>query len=338
MRKVIADFINTDPLLELAGIARDGEDALVKVKELKPDVITLDVEMPRMDGLRALELIMEKQPTPVIMLSSLTQEGADITINALNKGAVDFVQKPGGHISLNLSDVKDELLAKIKMASGVKVRKQLSLVEKTRVKKTNIIHKAPTLVNEQKFVLIGTSTGGPKALHQLISDLPPDLNASVLVVQHMPAGFTKSLAQRLDSLTPLTVKEAEENEIIEINKIYIAPGNYHLGIVKDNDNYKIKLRKENPIRGHRPSVDYLLRSAYEAGIKNSITVIMTGMGNDGSEGLKELSKSGTYAIAEAESTSVIYGMHKAAVETGLVSKIVPLDRISAEIVQVINKI
>ena len=239
--------------------------------------------------------------------------------------------KSQGHISLNLPDIKDELLAKIKMASAVKVKKQLSLVEKPRKKSIRIINKAPNEINEQKFVLIGTSTGGPKALHKLISDLPPDLNASVLVVQHMPAGFTKSLAQRLDSLTPLTVKEAEENEIIEINKIYIAPGNYHMGIVKDNDNYKIKLRKENPIRGHRPSVDYLLRSAYEAGIKNSITVIMTGMGNDGSEGLKELSNNGTYAIAEAESTSVIYGMPKAAVETGLVSKIVPLERISEKL-------
>lgn len=337
MRKMIADFINTDPLLELVGIARDGEDALLKVKELKPDVITLDVEMPKMDGLKALEIIMEKQPTPVIMLSSLTQEGADITINALNKGAVDFVQKPGGSISLNLSDIKNELLSKIKIASTVNVEKQLLGIKKTEsFKRNNKINKIIDLKNEQKFVLIGTSTGGPKALHRVISQLPSDLNASVLVVQHMPPGFTKSLAQRLDSVTSLTVKEAEDNDNIEINNIYIAPGNYHMGVVTENGKYKIKLSQEYPVKGHRPSVDYLFKSVSKVGIKNPIAVIMTGMGNDGSDGLIELSNNGVYAIAEAESSSIVYGMPKAAVDTGFVSKTIPLEKISLGIVKALT--
>lgn len=338
MRKVISDIIQKDEQLELAGTARNGEDALKKLEELKPDVITLDVEMPKMNGLEALERIMGIQPIPVIMLSSLTQAGADITINALAKGAVDFIPKPGGAISLNLHEVENEILTKIKMASKVNL-KQLNhsqpITKPVTIPK-KVIQYSTNCDLEFPLVLIGTSTGGPKALHKVIENLPGGLEAGVLVVQHMPPGFTKSLAQRLDRLTNLHVKEAEAGDKITRGSVYIAPGDYHMQVEFSKCQPIIKLSKDPLVNGHRPSVDALFDSAAQKGIKKVLAVIMTGMGHDGRDGLVKLKKNGCLTIAEAEETCVVYGMPKSAVETGCVDKVVPLYNIAAEIVASLN--
>ncbi|NLB88230.1 MAG: chemotaxis-specific protein-glutamate methyltransferase CheB, partial [Syntrophomonadaceae bacterium] len=232
MRKVISDIINNDPELEVVGRARDGLDAIKKIKELKPDVVTMDIEMPGMDGLSALAKIMEECPVPIIMLSSLTKSGAEQTVKALSLGAVDFIPKPSGQISLDIDKVKDEIISKIKIVAGTKQKlKNFNIisqyVEDKATKGNKNIDSRRSLEN---LVVIGTSTGGPKALHQVIPKLPSSINAAILIVQHMPPGFTRSLAERLDSISQVKVKEAENNELIVPGCAYIAPGDYHLTV------------------------------------------------------------------------------------------------------------
>jgi len=337
MRKVISEMIEKDGELELAGIARNGEDAILKLNELKPDVITLDVEMPKMNGLEALEKIMELRPTPVIMLSSLTQAGTDITINALAKGAIDFVPKPGGAISLNIREVQNEIIQKIKMANRVNLD-QINCLNSSQKKvlATKKNSRSESCILDFPIILIGTSTGGPKALHKVIENLPAHINASILIVQHMPAGFTKSLAQRLNNLTSLHVKEAEDSEIIKPGYVYIAPGNYHMELELIMSQPHIRLHQGPLVTGHRPSVDALFNSVAQTGINKATAVIMTGMGHDGRDGLVKLKKNGCKTIAEAEETCIVYGMPKSAVETGCVDKIVPLNNIATEIVANLN--
>ncbi|MFZ7104616.1 MAG: protein-glutamate methylesterase/protein-glutamine glutaminase [Peptococcaceae bacterium] len=338
MRKVISDIISRDSGLRVLGTARNGEDALDKLNILKPDVITLDVEMPKMNGLEALEKIMTIRPTPVIMLSSLTKAGADITIKALAKGAIDFIQKPGGSISLNIDVVAKELVQKIKLAHQVNIKQliqpplpttpplKLDLNELRSIRQSSVSLNFP-------LVLMGTSTGGPKALHKVVENLPDNLNASFLVVQHMPPGFTKSLAQRLDNLSGYRVKEGENGEKVRPGYIYIAPGNYHMEIKLTDGKPALSIHQGQQITGHRPSVDALFNSAVHTGIKHVIAVIMTGMGHDGRDGLVNLKKNGAITIAEKEETCIVYGMPKAAIGTGYVDKIVPLYNIAQEIVR-----
>lgn len=338
MRKVISDIINKDTELELVGTARNGKDALSKLMVLKPDVITLDVEMPEMNGLEALEKIMYVSPTPTIMLSSLTKKNADITIQALAKGAIDFVQKPGGFISPNLYEVEKEIISKIKLASQVNLKKlDCSMVSYPQ---PVVVDKTEKTQNKQinfPLVLIGTSTGGPKALTKIIENLPSTINAAILIVQHMPAGFTKSLAQRLDSLSTLTVKEAENGEKVNLGHVYLAPGNYQMEVKIDNDCQPYLHIHQGPlVTGHRPSVDALFNSVARLGISGIVAVIMTGMGYDGRDGLINLKKQDSINIAEAEETCVVYGMPKAAVETGCIDKIVPLHQIPLEIMKSLN--
>lgn len=343
MRKVISDMISRDLELEVAGTARNGEDALEKVTMLKPDVITLDVEMPRMNGLDALEKIMAFRPTPVIMLSSLTQAGTSITIKALAKGAIDFVQKPGGSISLNLTLVEKELIQKIKLAHKVNIKQFVNIQPKNVIKESRRILPYPEINQKEKFlfhplVLIGTSTGGPKALHKVIEGLPKNLKASFLIVQHMPAGFTKSLAQRLDNLTDYHVKEGENEESIKPGFIYVAPGNYQMEVKLVEEKPVLNIHQGPLVTGHRPSVDALFNSVARAGIKNTIAVVMTGMGHDGRDGIINLKKNGAVTIAEQEDTCIVYGMPKAAIESGFIDKVVPLYNIPQEIVASINEI
>ncbi|KJS23472.1 MAG: hypothetical protein VR72_01245 [Clostridiaceae bacterium BRH_c20a] len=342
MRKVISDIVIKDSNLELAGTARNGKDAIAKLSLLNPDVITLDVEMPEMNGLEALEKIMTIAPTPVIMLSSLTQAGADITIQALAKGAIDFVQKPGGSISLNIHEVEKEIVEKIILASKANLKQlynpPLSInVEKTLVNKPFIKNDSSQL--GFPLVLIGTSTGGPKALHKLIENLKEITNAAILVVQHMPPGFTKSLAHRLDSLTHLEVKEGENGEEIKPGVVYIAPGNYQMEVkVKNICQPYLYIHQGPLITGHRPSVDALFNSVAKTDINKVVAVIMTGMGHDGRDGLINLKQKNCISIAEAENTCVVYGMPKAAIQAGCVDKIVPLFNIPNEIIKSLNLI
>lgn len=345
MRKLIQDFLSEHPSITVVGTARNGEDALRKINKLSPDVITLDIEMPIMNGLQALEKIMKEHPVPVVMLSSTTQEGADNTIQAFALGAVDFVAKPSGAISMDLYKVKEELQEKVLSARKANVNqlaKKPSYVKSSTILTENyskIERKEPIVPTympmDKKLICIGTSTGGPRALQNVITKLPKDLDAPVFVVQHMPPGFTKSLAARLDSLSNVSVSEAIDGELARKGHVYIAPGGYHMKISGAGDALKIHLDGGSaPRNGHRPSVDVMFESISKIANYEKIAVIMTGMGSDGADGLIELKKTGSVrAIAESKDTSIVYGMPKAAVATNLVDDIENVEKIAETIMK-----
>lgn len=337
MRKIISDIINSDPNLEVIDTAKNGREAIEKSKIHKPDVMTLDVEMPVLDGLSALDIIMDEMPMPVIMLSSLTREGADATLRALELGAVDFITKPSSIFKVNTDDMRLELISKLKMAAGVKMKLKVSTPIKIRPKPVSSevfnSKKNVTIGKGNRIIAIGTSTGGPKALQYVIPNLPGDMDASVLIVQHMPPGFTKSLAERLDSMSELNVKEAEDSEELKPGYAYIAPGNFHLRIVKENNRFIIRLGDGETVSGHKPSVDAMMDSLAQLNISNLIGVIMTGMGSDGAKGLAKLKNDKNYIIAQDEESCVVFGMPKSAIKLGAVDKVVSLDEISNEIIK-----
>ncbi|WP_246097050.1 protein-glutamate methylesterase/protein-glutamine glutaminase [Psychrobacillus soli] len=348
MRKLIGDFFKESNVIEVVGIARNGKDAIQKIKALKPDVVTMDVEMPEMNGLEALKRIMAETPVAVVMLSSTTQKGTEITLQAMGYGAVDFVAKPSGTISLDLHKIKEELVEKVENAANVSMSKLNIVTPKVPTTILNLLDRkieadktigAKRVSNwnkaNKKMVLIGTSTGGPRALQEVITKLPKDMQAPVLIVQHMPAGFTKSLAERLNQLAEIEVKEAENGDIIRNGHAYIAPGGYHMKIHKIGSTYSIVLdNEEAPRAGHRPAVDVLFEDSSHYNDFDKIAVIMTGMGSDGSKGLRQLKKNGNVvAIAESAATCIVYGMPKAAVETNLVNEVVDLENIAKAIIQ-----
>ncbi|MFY9174718.1 MAG: chemotaxis response regulator protein-glutamate methylesterase [Peptococcia bacterium] len=336
MRKIISDVINSDPQLEVIATARNGKEAYEKAIKLQPDVITMDVEMPILNGLEALDLIMGERPTPVVMLSALTHSGASATITALEKGAVDFIAKPSGTISPDLAKLSQEIISKVKVASEVQVTKIGGFMPRVQPKPVSLKPDLRSIVKGTfPIVVIGTSTGGPKALHEVMSSLPSGLNAAILIVQHMPPGFTRSLAQRLDSVSSFAVKEAEDGDVIERGKAYVAPGDYHMEIATDNGKHLIRLNQKPQVNGHRPAVDVLFHSAAKINA-TKVGVIMTGMGSDGALGLKALKEAGAVTIGESAETSVVYGMPKSAFKIGAVDYEVPLYKISEQIVQALR--
>ncbi|WP_027408704.1 chemotaxis response regulator protein-glutamate methylesterase [Anoxybacteroides tepidamans] len=340
MRRLITDFLSEHPQIEVIGTARNGKDALEKIPSLQPDVITMDVEMPMMNGLEALKQIMERSPLPVVMLSSTTKEGAENTILAMQYGAVDFVAKPSGNISLDLYKVKEELVDKVMLAS----RANLRLINKRATNQTTAssqkisyskIEVQPSEKgHEKKIICIGTSTGGPRALQQVLTQLPKQIPAPIVIVQHMPKGFTKSLAQRLDSLCDISVREVEHLEELKQGVAYIAPGGAHFTVASSGQSLIAHLDYSPPRNGHRPSVDVLFESVSALSGYSKIAVIMTGMGSDGTNGLKRLKEAGeTKAIAESEETAVVFGMPKSAIAANLVDDVVPLEGIAETIMK-----
>lgn len=333
MRKVLTDLLNQDPELQVVGAARDGLDALDKVETLAPDVVTLDVEMPRLDGLSTLEELMKRRPLPVVMVSSLTRSGAEVTIRALAAGAVDFVAKPSGSISLDMSKVAGELVAKVKAARRARPRAAEPAAADTAganraaagpaaaAPLDEVRAPAALRLRTQRVVVIGCSTGGPGALHQVLPRLPGGLAAGVLVVQHMPAGFTRSLADRLNELSSLRVREARPGDLVEPGVALVAPGGYHMLVAPDQT---IRLSQDPPLHGVRPAVDKTLESVVPVFGCHTLAVIMTGMGYDGARGVAAVRRAGGRAIAEDESTCVVYGMPKVVVETGNADRVVPL--------------
>ncbi|QTM99431.1 chemotaxis-specific protein-glutamate methyltransferase CheB [Sediminibacillus dalangtanensis] len=329
MRKMISDILNSDPRLQVTGTARNGQDALDKLENIAVDVITLDIEMPVLDGISTLKRIMEKQSLPVVMLSSLTTRGADSTLEAMSLGAVDFIAKPSGSISLDINNVRDEITDKVYHASGVKLndRKNKEFVRRTVTPQPI---QMPKQHPQKKIVAIGTSTGGPKALHEVLTRLPENFPAPIVIVQHMPPNFTKSLANRLDSLSQLHIKEAENGEVLQNGTAYIAPGGYHLRVRQIGRTLAAHVTEEAPLKGHRPSVDILFESLAKQTLFQTITVVMTGMGADGSAGIVKMKKAAadTVVIAESQISSVVYGMPQAAVKTGCVDMVEELENIS----------
>lgn len=365
MRKVLSDLFKSQPDFEVVDIARNGVEALEKVKQFSPDVVTLDVEMPLMDGLAALEQIMVVKPTPVVMVSSLTKSGADATIKALSLGAVDFVAKSAGSIS-RIDEIEKDLLQKCRAAagvSGIRLRTGISAAIKPAIVPAiapvkipvmqPAIDKSPTSEKvapvatlakaaaisgvDDWIVAIGTSTGGPRALQEVLTRLPGNLPCPTLVVQHMPPGFTKSLAERLNSLCELTVKEAADNDKLVAGTVYIAPGDFHLTLRREVGGIYVKLNKDPAIGGLRPAVDPMMVSVSEIyGIK-TVGVILTGMGHDGAKGMQAIKRLRGLTIAEDQSTAVVFGMPKAAIEAGVVDTILPLPQVAEGIVQCLKK-
>lgn len=336
MRKILSDIVNSDPQLEVIATAKNGQEAYDKACALKPDVVTMDVEMPVLNGLQALDLLMKENPLPVVMLSALTQTGANATITALEKGAVDFIAKPSGSISVDIADLSQEIIAKIKTSANIQISKIKRVTTKSKIDTVPIKPDLPSMLRSTvPLVVIGTSTGGPKALHEVMSSLPSGLNTAILIVQHMPPGFTRSLAQRLDTVSHFEVKEAEDGDIIERGKAYVAPGNFHMEIIAADTKNKLRLTQKPQVNGHRPSVDVLFHSA--AKIKDTkVGVIMTGMGGDGAIGLKALKDNGVVTIGESAETCVVYGMPKSAFLLGAVDYEVPLYKIGEQIVQALR--
>ena len=384
MRKILSDLFNRQSDFEVAGTAVNGKDTIEKVKKLKPDLLTLDVQMPVIDGLEALAIIMDECPLPVVMVSSMTQRGTDATIRALSLGAIDFVSKVGGPIS-KIDPIENEIITKCRDAAkahAAKIKTSAAdlkpliftpkpketprepdppAMRKIEFKRRNtgfvqgqkptitripaaspiVTKSAPTLTSntssDKKLVAIGTSTGGPQALQTVITRLPGNLPCGVVVVQHMPAGFTKSLADRLDSISEISVKEAEHDEIIKDGQVYIAPGNFHLRVVPAGGGQrKIALSQEERVGNHRPAVNVMFDSVAGIG-KNLVSVIMTGMGCDGCEGMKKIKANGGYSIAQDEQSCVVYGMPKAVVDAGLADEIKPLTKIAEAIVEAVRR-
>ncbi|MDY6820652.1 MAG: chemotaxis response regulator protein-glutamate methylesterase [Deferribacterota bacterium] len=343
MRKAIENMIAKDPMINVVGHARNGKEAIEKIAELDPDVVTLDIEMPVMDGMEALKIIMRDYPRPVIVVSHLTTEGAKITLDALELGAVDFITKDKTYASFGILKIEEDLVAKIKYFGRRRHKAKLSRkpapAENEEVK---TIKKETTIVAEEEkkvsavaieIVGIGTSTGGPQALQRVISKLPNDIGVPILVVQHMPPKFTKSLADRLNMLSKLSVVEAQGKEKLEENVVYIAKGGYHMKVRKVGPHYYTELTNEPRDLLYIPSVDVLFTSIANNYEGNSLGVIMTGMGKDGLLGAKLLKQKGGAMIAQDEDSCVIYGMPKAVVESKLADRVVSLDKIAEEIVK-----
>lgn len=335
MRKVISDMLNEMEDIEVIQTARNGEDLFVALRDYVPDVITLDVEMPKMNGIEALkQLKTEGIDIPVIMLSSLTKDGAKLTMDCLHLGAFDFVPKPSGGISIDIAKVQDELTLKVRTAyTRYSSNKQIDRKPKPVIDvKNNYLRTANSRIsNKIEAVVIGASTGGPKALYNVITKFPKYLGVPVFVVQHMPVGFTKAFAERLDSNSEISVVEASDGESYKKDVVYIAPGGLHMQV---DSSGRIKLNNEPAIWGVRPAVDKLFISASKVFESRIVSTVLTGMGRDGAQGTEFIKNNGGITISEDESTCVIYGMPKAAYETGKVDIVLPIEKIAEQIVKI----
>ena len=336
MRKVLTDLFAAEQDFKVIDTARNGLEAIDKVKRLKPDLVTMDVEMPVLDGLKSLEQIMRESPVPVLMISSLTRAGAEETLRALTLGAVDFVAKTAGPIS-SIVDVQPEIIAKARSAVRANVRQLIKPLQERQQEKKLFTAPVSSPVGSGQIVAIGTSTGGPRALQEVLIRLPGDLPCGVVIVQHMPAGFTKSLAERLNTVSELTVKEAEHNDVVRPGNVYIAPGSYHMVLEMEGGKTVIKLNQDPPIGGLRPAVDPMMESVAKIYGSQAIGVILTGMGHDGSKGMQAIKRQHGNTIAEDMTTAVVYGMPKSAIELNVVDRIVPLPEVAGEIIRHIKK-
>lgn len=343
MRKALKEIIMTDDSLDVVGTARDGQDAVEKVHDLKPDVITMDINMPVMDGLTSMQYILNDYPeVPVLIISSLTTEGALTTFEALELGAFDYVAKPSGTVSSNIHVVGREIIQKIKLAYKNANRKSI----KDRIKRRSTAAAAkktvpaiktsiPKSAGLSKIVVIGISTGGPGTLMEVLPMLPPELKAALIVIQHMPPSFTSSFAKRLDDACWFPFKEAEAGDILQDGRGYLAPGGYQLVVRREGGMLRLT---NNPKTVFMPSVNVTMESVLDAyGGKNVIGVLMTGMGDDGADAMVKIRKAGGITIAEDESTAVVFGMPREAIERGGAEIVVPSYRIPDEIVKAVNR-
>lgn len=349
MRLALTKILESDKEIQVVGTAGDGLDCLEKVKKLAPDVVALDIKMPKLDGLKTLQRIMAEHPTPVVMISSLTREGAKESFEALDLGAVDFAPKPSGEISSNIGKQKNEIIQKIKWASHAKLGPP-----RTGRMKEEIDHPHPAVPSpiqkpvspppvkrplgpgRLKAIAIGVSTGGPKSLLEILPRIGPDLPVPIFIAQHMPHGFTASFAKRLNDCSSFPVKEVENNETVRDGVAYLAAGGFHMMLVRHGTNrVAVKLTQPQGDLIYIPSVDVLFNSAAEVYEGHLLGILLTGMGHDGVQGMENIKRSGGTTIAEDESTCVIFGMPKGAIEKGVADFILPSTKIADKIVELI---
>jgi two-component system chemotaxis response regulator CheB len=333
VRRMLREALASDSSLEVAGVAANGKIALSLVEQLSPDIVTLDVEMPEMDGLELLRHLREKFPVlPVIMFSTVTERGAAATLDALSLGARDYVTKPAnvGSVTTAVERIREELVPKIKALCGVRVENGFDPLRNTIAAKIQSFQTTQT-IPPIEVVAIGTSTGGPNALAEVLPHLPPDLPVPVLVVQHMPPTFTKFLAERLNGHCALTVQEATNNEVVQRGQVWIAPGDYHLTLRQEGTKVRLRTSQGPPENSCRPAVDVLFRSVARTYGPHALGVVMTGMGQDGLLGAEELKSAGATVFAQDEASSIVWGMPGYVVEAGLSDRVLPLPQLAGEI-------
>ncbi len=335
MRKIITDMLNSDPQITVVGTASDGRETVEKVKNLNPDVITLDIIMPEMDGLTALEMLMKTNPTPVVMFSKVTRDGAEATLKALEFGAVDFVTKPQdadlGSIKMEIDKVKNELIDKIKIAARIDRNKLKVLYPTTRIRERVTGVAEPS----DRVICIGSSAGGPKVLMEIMPLFPYDLPSGVLVAQHMPSFFIKSFTERLSNISKIGVREAKIGDIVPSSTAFLAPESYTIKVERIKKGGAITLSSEPSIHRVKPCIDAMMEAAAQVYGAKAIGVLLSGMGRDGVKGLKAIKAVGGKTIAQDESSSIVFGMAKAAIEEGVVDKVVPANKIVEEILKLI---
>lgn len=331
MRKLIAKIIAAEPDLTVAATARQGRDALDKLEKLEIDVITLDVEMPVLDGLETLRRIMDSKPKPVVMLSTATKKGSETTVQALALGAVDFIAKPSGPISLDLEVVAEQIVQKVRLAASAQVKGPTKAAFSPK-KTASLTFPPPALGAAEKLVIIGSSTGGPRAIEEVFGQIPPNLPAGILVIQHMPKDFTRSFAERLDSLFPFPVKEAAPGDLIENGKALVAPGDFHLLVGKDR---RVYLNQDERVLFLRPAIDITMNSLPPVFGNRILGIILTGMGRDGAKGMASIKEAGGLTIAQDKDSSTVYSMPRVIAENGHADYILPLNRIGEAITRLV---
>ena len=334
IRGVMKEIISAQPDMEVVGAAPDPLAARELIKQTNPDVLTLDVEMPKMDGLDFLERLMRLRPMPVLMVSSLTERGSEITLRALELGAVDYITKPKMSIQSGMLEYSELIAEKIRIAARARVRATPPPLAQGQGSASLASVRNP-LISSEKLIIIGASTGGTEAIKEFLVQLPSD-SPGVLITQHMPEGFTRSFANRLDKLCKISVKEAEGNERVLPGHAYLAPGHSHLKLVRSGANYMTQLDAGPPVNRHRPSVDVLFESAAQAAGKNAVGVILTGMGKDGAAGMLKMKEAGAYNLAQDEATCVVFGMPREAIAIGATHEVGPLTELPGRVMMVFS--
>jgi two-component system, chemotaxis family, protein-glutamate methylesterase/glutaminase len=343
VRRLLTEMFGSDSALEVVGTASDPYMARDKIKQLNPDVVTLDVEMPRMDGITFLENLMRLRPTPVVMVSSLTQHGAEVTLRALELGAVDFVAKPKIDVAGGLTEYSDEIIAKVKVAARARVSAVRTVVAASPSPKLSADAVLPqskstklVLRTTERIIAIGASTGGTEAIREVLQALPPDA-PGIVISQHIPAAFSGPFAQRLNSLCAMSVCEAQDGQYILPGHAYVAPGDHHLIVERDGARYRCRLNQGPHVNRHRPSVDVMFRSVAQNVGPNALGVILTGMGDDGARGLKEMQQTGAPTIAQDEASSVVWGMPGSAVKLGAADHVQSLRSIPSFLLDLVTR-
>jgi two-component system, chemotaxis family, protein-glutamate methylesterase/glutaminase len=337
VRRMLTEMLSSDASITVLGAAHDAYDAREKIKALNPDVLTLDVEMPRMDGVTFLRNLMRLRPMPVIMVSSLTEKGAEVTLDALSIGAVDYLPKPKIDLAATLADYKEELIAKVKAAASARLRATTTTAASASA--DAILAKRDPLRQlrtTERIIAIGASTGGTEAIKEVLMRLPPD-TPGIVIAQHIPKLFSGAFARRMDACCQVSVCEAEDGQQILRGHAYVAPGDMHLLLVRDGARYVCRLDNGPPVNRHKPSVDVLFRSVAQQAGRNAIGVILTGMGKDGALGLKEMRDAGARTVAQDEATSIVWGMPGEAVAVGGAADVLPLGDIWSRVLQLADE-